>query len=270
MFRTAAIITIIFLTAALGSIQRPAPQSHAAATSAAQTTRCPFAPPTCAAHEAAILSATVRMHIISTAKIPTEALEAETATGLSGNGHGTVLDGRYVVTHNHFSALPLTALAGDIADLIIITLYDANGRVLLYARGDYVSVVQVDGETVVLDFGVTGEGIGRLAAAGSQSATLHPDAERHDWTGHYVAQVDWDGTRSHVNWAVVEGHDERNGTPIVVLDSPIRLGASGGGIFIDGQHIANNMSRLELCSVDDVCHAVGSTGALNSQMLGGE
>ena len=62
--------------------------------------------------------------------------------------------------------------------------------------------------------------------------------------GSEVAQLNWDGQTAHVEWAHIQAiHNEEN-APHIELDNSLQQGASGGGVFLNGVHIANNWARL--------------------------
>lgn len=61
--------------------------------------------------------------------------------------------------------------------------------------------------------------------------------------GMEVAQLNWDGQNTHVDWVRVSRIDLDNGTPVVRLENYVAPGASGGGVFYAGHHIGNNWFR---------------------------
>jgi len=68
--------------------------------------------------------------------------------------------------------------------------------------------------------------------------------------GLEVAQLDWDGRTARVDWVRVDRVLGDGEGTILVLDSCIKVGASGGGVFWNGVHIANNLSRSTDCQLD--------------------
>ncbi len=58
--------------------------------------------------------------------------------------------------------------------------------------------------------------------------------------GTEVAQIDWDGTEGHVEWVVVKKVITKDGIARLILNNHVFLGASGGGVFWNGFHVANN------------------------------
>jgi hypothetical protein len=81
----------------------------------------------CQEMEQRILSTTLRIEIETWIIY----VEGQGYTTLSSNGHGTVMDGRYLLTHNHF-VLPLLELLADDVDgeFATVTLYSADGNFL--------------------------------------------------------------------------------------------------------------------------------------------
>lgn len=186
----------------------------------------------CRARAGRILASTVRLELIA-AKQDGRGNELLT-------GHGTVLAGRYVLTHNHYGLTPEEF--GD-GRLLSLSIYRADGRLAVKdAPPGSFSVAVVAPETLLLDFGdFSGQGLFSVVGLAS--------AEFASWDGvslqlgDEVAQIDWDGSTAHVVWARVTAVDTKNGAPYVELDSFLEEGASGGGVFYNGIHIANNWSR---------------------------
>ncbi len=69
-----------------------------------------------------------------------------------------------------------------------------------------------------------------------ESIPLQPGVE--------VAQVDWDGETAHIDWVVINEIITTNGTPRLKLNNFVEAGASGGGVFWDGYHIANTWPQV--------------------------
>lgn len=197
----------------------------------------------CQAIEQQILDATVRFLMVT----PLMYVEGSGMRILNGSGHGTVKDGRYLVTHNHLETAFFSLLQqGDPENLITIYLFNASGELILQEPGQIATVALIERQTVVLDFG-EGNGGGYFAAHGFPSATFA--ANNFDLQpGMEVAQVDWDGVSSHVNWVTVEEVTTVSYVPIAKLAGCVQKGASGGGVFWRGRHIGNNWSRSHTCS----------------------
>ncbi len=152
-------------------------------------------------------------------------------------GHATVMAGRYLVTHNHFS-LSLEDL--NDGHLRRLSAYGPDGSVIVQHAPFHVFEVHIpEPQTLVFDFGMYGRE-GALAYAGLGSAQFA------DWQtldlkpGDEVAQVNWDGRSTFVEWVRVSRTRDQDGTPALELDSYVAQGASGGGIFYQGYHVGNN------------------------------
>jgi hypothetical protein len=161
-----------------------------------------------------------------------------------GIGHGTVFGGRYLITHNHYPVSgEVLSHTGD--DLIsAVSVFKANGDiVLLKAPLSYFDVVGVAPEALVLDFKEY-NGIGFFDRVGVLSIETKVWNDLTIQPGEEVAQIDWDGTTARVIWILVAAVRTDSGTPYVEVDYFVEQGASGGGVFYNGIHIANNWSRL--------------------------
>jgi hypothetical protein len=189
--------------------------------------------------EQAILASTVRI-VLQTWIIYVEGVGH---TRLHGDGHGTVKDGRYLVTHNHFDDIPLSMLTdAESAESLTVTIYRANGEQILQVPASSVELVSIEAETLVFDFGENvfdTLGVSSAEFLDFESLQLQPGAE--------VAQVDWDLHTAHVDWTTIQTVTVDEGTPILRLSNCIELGASGGGIFWNGSHVGNNWSRTAQC-----------------------
>jgi hypothetical protein len=155
-------------------------------------------------------------------------------------GHGTVLAGRYVLTHNHYGLTPEEF--GD-GRLLSLSIYRADGSLAVkdVLPGSF-SLIVVAPETLLLDFGdFSGQGL--FGIVGLASAELAVGAAVSLQLGDEVAQIDWNGVTAYVVWARVTAVNAESGAPYVELDSFVERGASGGGVFYNGVHIANNWSR---------------------------
>jgi hypothetical protein len=182
----------------------------------------------CRAQEEQILASTVR-------------LEFHGPRG--GIGHATVVGGRFLITHNHY---PITgeALARGADGLVTaVSIRKTNGDiVLLKAPLSFFSVAMIAPETLVLDFHTYG-GTGFFDSVGVPSVDVRSYVALDLQPGSTMAQIDWDGATSFVRWVQVTAVMTMGETPVVELDSYIEQGASGGGVFYKGTHIANNESR---------------------------
>jgi hypothetical protein len=118
--------------------------------------------------------------------------------------------------------------------------------VWLYARLSTITIRLVNPETLVLDFG-DHEGVGLFATKGLASAEF----KAWEWLplrpGLEVAQIDWDGAIANVDWVTIDNVIMPGDAPKLELASFVRPGASGGGVFWQGYHIANTLSQVTVC-----------------------
>lgn len=203
-----------------------------------------------------ILSTTVRIQVESWIVLPDEK-----GYGIDTSmGHGTVMAGRYLVTHNHFS-VPLSILQQQESAGSYGVVYIYNDRGELLHKGpltDY-EVAQRDAETLVFAHKEAGffEKLGFASAVAAYAAlALEP--------GMLVAQVDWDGTTARVDWVSVKEIILEDGAPRMVLADGVLPGASGGGIFWNGQHVANNWQLHEKIDATGTVVEAVTAVALNS------
>ena len=158
-------------------------------------------------------------------------------------GHATVIGGRYLVTHNHYSVSGEALGRGGDGLISAVSVLKSNGDIiLLKAALSYFSVAAIGPEALVLDFHEYG-GVGFFDSLGVPSAETRAWGELNVRPGGEVAQIDWDGTTSRVIWARVTAVHPDGQAPYVELDTYVEQGASGGGVFYNGYHVANNWSR---------------------------
>jgi hypothetical protein len=182
-------------------------------------------------------------------------------------GHATVRDGRYLVTHNHFS-IPLSIRPhdGESEVYTTVTLSDSSGQTLFKGPISDFELAWEDPETLV--FAYKDENL-------FQDMGLVP-AEFGDWlsiplkVGMEVAQVDWDGETTRVDWTMVQEVDVKDGVPRLVLADDVTLGASGGGIFWHGIHIANNWLLIQHYDESGTLDGAMTKVALNSVPVSGQ
>lgn len=183
--------------------------------------------------------------------------------------HATVVDGRYLITHNHFG-IPLSQVQiyNQYANggLTGVSLYRLDGTSLLdHAPLDVFSVVSERGETVLLDFGSV-KGQGFFAHAGVTSAPLAGSEGARPVPGAEVAQIDWDRQgHTRVVWANIERISNDDDLPHIIVDHFIEHGASGGGVFFEGRHIGNNWGRIVSANKTAAGHE--SIIALNNSLM---
>lgn len=156
-------------------------------------------------------------------------------------GYGTTKDGRYLVTHNHPGKSVSHLQDDERVTISVFTIHD--DPLLVELSLDEIIIAVEEEETLVLDFG-TRNGDGLLSQLGLASAefkdweslSLQPEME--------VAQIDWDGNRAFVDWVPIEAVITGSGIPRLRVGNYVRPGASGGGVFWNGYHIANTWSRV--------------------------
>jgi len=151
--------------------------------------------------------------------------------------HATIKDSRYLVTHNHYSIpLAIRPQDGEPEVYVAVTLSDSSGETLFKGSISDFELAWEDPETLILAY--KGEDLfqdkGMVSAEFSDWSTVPLKA------GMEVAQVDWDGATTRVDWTTVQEVNVEDGVPRLVLADGVTLGASGGGIFWHGIHIANN------------------------------
>lgn len=220
--------------------------------------------PDCQAMEQRILATTLRIEVRTWIIY----VEGKGYQRLSSVGHGTVLAGRYLLTHNHFG-LPLLELLSDDWDgeFATVTLYTAQGELLWQGPLTTAAVAFDDSETLLLEFRDR-EGRGLFDSLGLPSADFAAGGAEQIAVGSEVAQINWDEHQAHVQWTKVRAAENEGDTPVIRLASCPIHGASGGGVFLDGAHIANNWSSSRACfetGRDDA--QLFSIAALNSAEL---
>ncbi len=192
----------------------------------------------CALREAYYLERTVRLelwHMIDQDGTRGECVDVS---------HATVMDGRYLVTHNHFP-VPLTHLLGGSGDNAIrASVYRTNGEMVLKDMPPTAfSLVMANDQTAVLDF-FEYAGQGLFEAVGVPSAMFASGETIRFVVADELAQVDWDGESAHIDWVHLRQMVRDDGTPCLMVDNFVGQGASGGGVFWNGYHIGNNWTRV--------------------------
>lgn len=217
----------------------------------------------CQRIEALILRSTVRF-VIETWTVRAD--EPGYHTDYS-TGYGTIKAGRYLVTHNHFSApLSIRPRTGDPEAYGALTLFNSQGEPRFRGSFSDFNLVWEDSETLVIGHKESDffEKLGFISA------------EFYDWSsvslaaGMEVAHVDWNGTAARVDWTTVKEIGVLDASPWMILADEVMIGASGGGVFWQGVHIANN-SRL-VVYLDESGTQIGAStkAALNSVHVAGE
>lgn len=213
----------------------------------------------CATLERSILDTTVRLEVSG----------PDGNGGWAGNiGHATVMEGRYLVTHNHFSVPFSTPERSAYPWAATVSLYRANGEKFLSGAPLTIFQIIAEGrESLVLDFGTDEEGRGFFEARGLASADFRVSQDLKVRPGVEVGQVNWDGQMAHVDWVLVEEVLNEGGTRVLVLSDDLLQGASGAGIFLQGYHIANNWKSGEVVDEGGSVVRQYSKAALNTYNL---
>lgn len=212
----------------------------------------------CELYERQILATVVRLEVLMPSSEDPDMLKG-------GGGHGTIKDGRFIVVHNHFS-IDLSIFADEAQrDLVSLNLYSASGYMVLRdARPPLFEIVVEDQETLVLDFGTNDEGKGFFDWFRVPSAPFRNIHELAIQPGSEVAQVNWDGQITYVDWTKVREVITSDGVPRLVLANPITDGSSGGGVFWNGVHIANNWVKVGIVEDGGAVTYHSSIAAINS------
>mgnify|MGYP006969403635 FL=1 len=190
----------------------------------------------CAAQEQAILASVVRIVLHG------EFQKGQHTDFRGSFGHATVVDGRYLITHNHFFIYFITLSATNPQGVTEFSLYNASGQHIL--RNVPVGAFQataVNYQTLALDFGE-----GYFNNLGIMSAPFKSMEEFTLTAGSEVGQIDWDGQQAYVVWTTVTEIVQDHATPHLVLDNYVMPGASGGGIFWNGYIIANSWADVTI------------------------
>jgi hypothetical protein len=203
----------------------------------------------CKAEAAEILATTVRLEL-------RKAPDAKRSIG-----HATIVAGRYLLTHNHFN-LSLEEINDNFLGTLTVTNAQ-GGTILDTAPFEAFDVLVATPEMLIFDFGPYG-GLGLFGMLGLSSAKFDPQRVAQIRPGMEVAQIDWDGSTAHVDWVQVKEVREENGLPVLVLDNFVEQGASGGGVFYEGYHLANNWFRSTVEGVDGSVVEQYSVAALDS------
>jgi hypothetical protein len=86
-----------------------------------------------------------------------------------------------------------------------------------------------------------------------------------------VAQINWDGVTSHVDWVTIDQIIATGNSPQLELANSVAPGTSGSGDFWNGYHIAN--TRSQVTAYGENCGVVlreYSPAALNSLQGAGQ
>ncbi len=197
----------------------------------------------CAALERQILASTVRLEW----RVSTRKDDGSGYDSVGSIGHATIVAGRYLVTHNHTSIVSLSNPKDG--ERVVISVYTANGKLIWEGSLVAITIVVENAETLVLDFGIY-RGAEMFTTLGMASAELAAWESLPLQPGMEVAQIDWNGATTHVDWVTIENVITDSGVPRLELANFVMQGASGGGIFWNGYHIANNWYRETMNDVN--------------------
>lgn len=214
----------------------------------------------CEIREAHILASVIRFEIYGPS-------DDDPALLVYRVGHGTVMNGRYLVVHNHFH-FDVNAFGGAFAEDIFINLYRADGQTLVQnLHAPAFRVVREEPETMLWDFGPGESGEGFFESLGVASASFKGPDQVQPKLGSKVAQVVWDGQSTGVEWVMIEEVNLDCEQPTIMLGNPLQPGASGGGVFLEGHHIANNWMRMRFVDANDQITRETSLAALNTEWI---
>lgn len=187
-------------------------------------------------------------------------------TILKSEGHGTVVNGRFLITHNHHTiplSLSETGFDPDIYTRLFI--FNTAGELIntlpftdfqIGLREPQMLLLVYVGEQEDQPFGTIGLDVTQVLAG-----TAVPLA------GSEIAQIDWDGHRTGVVWTAVTAVYPQHDPPCLELASQPQFGASGGGIFWQGQHIGNTWLKGSRSGAANGPICQYSKAALNSPEL---
>jgi hypothetical protein len=211
----------------------------------------------CAVQEAKILASVVRLVLHGYFQ------QGSSSDFRGSTGHGTVMAGRYLVTHNHFSIDLATLAPKNHLGITGFSLYNAAGeRIMANTPVGSFQVWARDSQTLVLDFGPH-----FFDSLNIHSASFVTASDAKLFAGTEIAQLDWDAERTYVVWTAVV-KIANHPLPHLEIDNYIMPGASGGGVFWHGHHIANNWADMTVTDAHtgELTRAY-SLAALNNQNL---
>jgi hypothetical protein len=187
-----------------------------------------------------------------------------------GKSHATIVGGRYLVTHNHYSYSLTTVAPKDGEGYTGISLRTMDGVLILENSPlSAYTIAYDDTETLVLEF-VDNEGRGLFEKLGLPSAPAI-DWKSVNWqVGMELAHIDWNGENAHVDWVLVEEVITNGQTPHVQVGNYALKGSSGGGAYWNGYHVGNVWAHnLEKDPTTDEVTRQYTMIALNPVTVGG-
>ena len=246
----AALVTLTILSTIIGAINYNSAENQIAAAApiemSAQTASISCINPTskeesatCANMEAQILAVTIRIELHTWA---TFGGHHKTITTKS---HATILEGKYLVTHNHYkySLTEQVEEYGEVKGYTGISLRTTRGRLLIEnAPLNSFSIVYEDPATLVFAF-EDENGNGLFESSNLLSGQFADLNDIPLAAGVELAQIDWDGETAHVDWVMVDNLNLTDDVPQLQVNNFPKKGCSGGGVFWNGIHIGNNWAK---------------------------
>jgi hypothetical protein len=218
----------------------------------------------CTEIENQILAATIRI------ELHTWATFGGYTKDITTKSHATILDGKYLLTHNHYkySLTEQVEAYGQVEGYTGISLRTTSGALLIEnAPLNSFSIAYENPQTLVLAF-LAGDGIGIFQNAGLPSARFADEDSISLEEGTELAQIDWDGETAHIDWVRVDSLSLNIEIPQLQVNNYPKKGCSGGGVFWNGIHIGNNWGKnLEMDPETEEVIRRYSTIALNTSAL---
>ena len=218
----------------------------------------------CAGIEAQILAATIRIELHTWASFGGHTKPITTKS------HATIMDGKYLVTHNHYkySLTEQVEAYGDVKGYTGVSLRTTNGRLLIEnAPLSSFRIVYEDPATLVFEF-LDENDNGLFASnnlASGQFADFYAVPLEADVE---LAQIDWDGETAHIDWVNIDNLNLTDQVPQLQVNNFPKKGCSGGGVFWNGIHIGNNWAKnIEQDQASDEITRRYSIIALNTAAL---
>ena len=182
-----------------------------------------------------ILATTIRIEMSGWHLVGGQRLELSNG----GKSHATIVGGRYLVTHNHFSYSLTETAPKDEEGYTGISLRRMDDTLILdNAPLSAFSIIREDAQTLVLEF-VDQNGNGLFEKLGLPSAKTINLVSVPWQTLKELAHIDWNGERAHVDWVQVDKVIVSGTEPHLEVASYALKGASGGGAFWNGFHVGN-------------------------------
>jgi len=246
----AALVTLTILSTIIGAINYNSVETQIAAAApiemSAQTASSSCINPTsteesttCANQAAQILAVTIRI------ELHTWATFGGHQKAITTQSHATILDGKYLVTHNHYkySLTEQVEEYGEVKGYTGISLRTPHGRLLIEnAPFNSFSIVYEDPATLVFAF-EDENGNGLFETSNLLSAQFADLTDIPLAAGVELAQIDWDGETAHVDWVSVDNLNLTDNVPQLQVNNFPKKGCSGGGVFWNGIHIGNNWAK---------------------------